>query len=112
MGEDEFRRVPVKFIDDLSQKIEHLQQSLRRKQRILNKVIARQQKVIRRQQRLLLSFSENPVELGTKSFDKQRSANKDPWTSKNGNNGKEGGKEDVVEREESTTGDSAMDEAW
>ena len=75
-------------------------------------MITRQQKVIRRQQRLLLSFSENPVELGTNSFDKRRSANKDPWTSKNGNNGGEGGEEDVVEREESTTGDSAMDEAW
>ena len=75
-------------------------------------VIARQQKVIRRQQRLLLSFSENPAELCIDSFDKRRSANKDPWTSKNGNNGGEGGEEDVVEREESTTGDSAMDEAW
>ena len=38
MPEDEYTRVPVKFIEDLSQKIEQLQHSLRRKQRILNKV--------------------------------------------------------------------------
>ena len=38
MPEEEFTQVPVKFIEDLSQKIEHLQHSLRRKQRILNKV--------------------------------------------------------------------------
>ena len=37
MPEDEYTRVPVKFIEDLSQKIEQLQHSLRRKQRILNK---------------------------------------------------------------------------
>ena len=38
MPEEEFTQVPVKFIEDLSQKIEQLQHSLRRKQRILNKV--------------------------------------------------------------------------
>ena len=38
MPEDEYTQVPVKFIEDLGQKIEQLQHSLRRKQRILNKV--------------------------------------------------------------------------
>ena len=38
MPEEEYTEVPVKFIEDLSHKIEQLQHSLRRKQRILNKV--------------------------------------------------------------------------
>ena len=38
MPEEEFTSVPVKFIEDLSQKIEKLQNNLRRKQSILTKV--------------------------------------------------------------------------
>ena len=38
MPEEEYTEVPVKFIEDLSHKIEQLQHSLKRKQRILNKV--------------------------------------------------------------------------
>ena len=38
MPEEEFTSVPVKFIEDLSQKIEKLQHNLRRKQSILTKV--------------------------------------------------------------------------
>ena len=62
MGEDEFTRVPVKFIDDLSQKIEHLQQSLRRKQRILNKVlyltISKNKEIRIRNKSLKMNFQE------------------------------------------------------
>ena len=62
MGEDEFTRVPVKFIDDLSQKIEHLQQSLRRKQRILNKVlyltISKNKEIRIRNKNLKMNFQE------------------------------------------------------
>ena len=36
--EGEYTRVPVKFIDDLSHRIEKLQYHLKRKQRILSKV--------------------------------------------------------------------------
>ena len=39
MPEDEFASVPIKFIEDLSQRIEKLQQSLKRKQCILTKVL-------------------------------------------------------------------------
>ena len=130
MPEDEYTRVPVKFIEDLSQKIEQLQHSLRRKQRILNtvfffkpkcpfrteeifspkpfQVIARQQKVIRRQQRLLLSLGETPVELSRDPFEKLRCPGTDQWTTSSGGKGGEDGEGG----EESTTGDSAMDEAW
>ena len=38
-AEEEFTSVPIKFIDDLGQKIEKLQYNLRRKQRILTKVV-------------------------------------------------------------------------
>ena len=62
MGEDEFTQVPVKFIDDLSQKIEHLQQSLRRKQRILNKVlyltISKNKEIRIRNKSLKMNFQE------------------------------------------------------
>ena len=70
-------------------------------------VIARQQKVIRRQQRILLSFGETPVELISirrDPFEKLRCAGTEQWTTKGGEDGEEGG--------ESTTGDSAMGEAW
>ena len=39
MPEDEFANVPIKFIEDLSQRIEKLQQSVKRKQCILTKVL-------------------------------------------------------------------------
>ena len=70
-------------------------------------MIARQQKVIRRQQRILLSFGETPVELISirrDPFEKLRCAGTEQWTTKGGEDGEEGG--------ESTTGDSAMGEAW
>ena len=74
-------------------------------------VIARQQKVIRRQQRLLLSFGETPsVDLISRDpFEKARCAGAtDQWTTSSGGKGVEDGEGG----EESTTGDSAMDEAW
>ena len=39
LDDEEFTSVPIKFIEDLAQKIEKLQHSLRRKQRILRKVV-------------------------------------------------------------------------
>ena len=69
--------------------------------------------MIRRQQRLLLSFGESPVlDLENRgSLEKQRGGQKEPW---DGNKNKIGVKivNDVEVGEESTTGDSAMDEAW
>ena len=78
----------------------------------LLQVIARQQKVIRRQQRILLSFGgETPLELTLTSrdpFEKLRCPGTDQWTTSSGGKGGEDGEGG----EESTTGDSAMDEAW
>ena len=69
--------------------------------------------MIRRQQRLLLSFGESPVlDLENRgSLEKQRGGQKDPW---DGNKRNIGIKvvDEVEVGEESTTGDSAMDEAW
>ena len=39
MPDEEFTSVPIKFIEDLDQKIEKLQHNLRRKQSILTKVV-------------------------------------------------------------------------
>ena len=69
--------------------------------------------MIRRQQRLLLSFGESPVlDLENRgSLEKQRGGQKDPWDGTKSNIGVKV-VDEVEVGEESTTGDSAMDEAW